>query len=58
MDPKTRGHETKKDRPKTDRPPATAGTPKRNEGQDVGDVERATQGGEREFDPNVNQRPR
>jgi hypothetical protein len=44
MDPKTRGHETKKDRPKTDRPPATAGTPKRN--------------GEREFDPNVNQRPR
>jgi hypothetical protein len=56
MDPKTR--EPRKDRPKTERPPATVRTPMRNEGQDVGDVERATQRGEREFDPNVNQRPR
>ena len=56
MDPKTR--EPKKDRPKTDRPPATARTPKGNEEQDPGDVERATQRGERDFDPNVNQRPR
>jgi hypothetical protein len=56
MDPKTR--ELKKDRPKTERPPATARTPKGNEGQDPGDVERATERGERDFDPNVNQRPR
>ena len=56
MDPKTR--EPKKDRPKTERPPATIRTPKGNERQGPGDVERATQRGEREFDPNVNQRPR
>ena len=56
MDPKTR--EPKKDRPKTERPPATVRTPKVDERQDPGDVERATERGEREFDPNVNQRPR
>jgi hypothetical protein len=56
MDPKTR--KPKKDRPKTERPPATARTPKGNEGQDAGNIERATQRGERYFDPNVNQRPR
>jgi hypothetical protein len=57
MDPKTRGHESKKDRPKTERPPDPARTPKGGEGQDTGDVERATQR-EQDFDPNVNQRPR
>ena len=56
MDPKAR--EPKKDRPKTERPPATARTPKGGERQDPGDVERATHRGERDFDPNVNQRPR
>lgn len=55
MDPKTR--EPKKGRPKAEQPP-TVRTPKDGESQDVGDVERATQRGEREFDPNVNQRPR
>jgi hypothetical protein len=54
MDPKTR--EPKKDQPKTERPTETARTPKG--GQDAGDIERGTQRGEREFDPNVNQRPR
>jgi hypothetical protein len=52
MDPKTR--EPKKDR----QPPATARTRKDNERQDAGDIERATERGERDFDPNVNQRPR
>jgi len=56
MDPKTR--EPRNDRPKTERPPATTRTPKGGESEDVGDVERATQRGERDFDPNVNQRPR
>ena len=56
MDPKRR--EPKRDRPKTERPPATARTPKSDERQDAGDVERASQRGERGFDPNVNQRPR
>lgn len=55
-DPKTR--DTKKQRPRTERPPAAARRPKGDESQDSGDVERATQRGEREFDPNVNQRPR
>jgi hypothetical protein len=58
MDPKTRDHESRKGRPKTERPPATARTPKGGERGDAGDVERATQRGERDFDPNVNQRPR
>ena len=58
MDPKTRDHESKKDRPKTERPPATSRTSKSGESQDPGDIERATQRGERDFDPNVNQRPR
>jgi hypothetical protein len=58
MDPKTRDHESRKRRPKTERPPATTRTPKGDERQDPGDVERATERGEREFDPNVNQRPR
>jgi hypothetical protein len=58
MDPKTRDHETKKRRPKIEWPPATVGTPKGDEGEDVGHIERATQRGERDFDPNVNQRPR
>src|SRR5688572_27812623 len=39
MDPKTR--EPKRDRPKTERPPTTR-SPKGGEGEDVGDVERAT----------------
>lgn len=56
MDPKTR--EPDKDRPKTERPPATIRTPKGGESQDVGDIERATPRRERDFDPNVNQRPR
>jgi hypothetical protein len=54
MDPKT--HDPKKDRPQ--RPPTTVRTPKGGESEDVGDVERATPRGERDFDPNVNQRPR
>ena len=58
MDPKARDQESKRGRPKTERPPATARTPKGDEGRDVGDIERATQRGERDFDPNVNQRPR
>jgi hypothetical protein len=56
MDPKTR--ESKKRRPKAERPPATARTPKDGESQDPGDIERATQRDERDFDPNVNQPPR
>jgi hypothetical protein len=56
MDRKT--PEPKKDRPKTERPPAAARTPKGGEGQEPGDIERATQRGDRDFDPNVNQRPR
>ena len=56
----------KKDRPKPDRarteqPPVTARTPKgaqEGEGREPGDIERATHRGERDFDPNVNQRPR
>jgi len=58
MDPKTRGHEPKNDRPKTGRPPDATRAPKGSEGEDTGDVERATQRGEQDFDPNVNQRPR
>ena len=57
MDPKTRDNEPKKDRPKTE-PPATGRTPKGGEDPDAGDIERATPRGERDFDPNVNQRPR
>ena len=56
MDRKTR--EPKKDRPKTERPPETARTPKGDESQEPSDTERATQRGDRDFDPNVNQRPR
>lgn len=56
MDPKTR--ESKKGRPRTERPPATVRTPKGGESQDAGDIERAIERGERDFDPNVNQRPR
>ena len=56
MDPKTQ--DPKKDRPKTERPPAGARTPKGGEGQEPGDIERATPSRERDFDPNVNQRPR
>ena len=56
MDRKAR--EPKKDRPKTERPPETARKPKGGEGQAPSDIERATQRGERDFDPNVNQRPR
>jgi hypothetical protein len=48
----------KKDRPKTERPPVTARTPKSGVGQEPSDTERATQHGDRDFDPNVNQRPR
>ena len=55
MDPKTR--EPRKEWPKTEQPPA-ARLPKGGESEDVGDVERATRRGERDFDPNVNQRPR
>jgi hypothetical protein len=58
MDPKTHDHKNKKDRPKAERPPATARTLKGDESQDAGDIERATQRGEEDFDPNVNQRPR
>ena len=59
MDPKPRDRQFRKRRPKTERPPATARTPKGGEElQDTGDVERATQRGEQDFDPNVNQRPR
>jgi hypothetical protein len=56
MDPKTR--ESRKGRPKTERSPATVRTPKDGESQDAGDIERATQRDERDFDSNVNQRPR
>jgi hypothetical protein len=47
-----------KDGPKTERPPATARQPKDGEDREAGDVERATQRGDEDFDPNVNQRPR
>jgi hypothetical protein len=56
MDRKT--PEPRKDRPKTERPPATARNPKGGEGQEPVDIERATERGGRDFDPNVNQRPR
>jgi hypothetical protein len=58
MDRKT--GEPKKDRPKTERPPETARTPKggSDQGNEPSDTERATQRGDRDFDPNVNQRPR
>lgn len=58
MDRKTQGREPKKDRPKTERPPVTARRPKGGEGHEAGDVERATDRGDRNFNPNVNQRPR
>lgn len=56
MDRKKR--EPKKEGPKTERPPVTARTPKGGEGREPSDTERATQRGDRDFDPNVNQRPR
>ncbi len=55
MDRKKRQPET--DRPKTERPPETARTPKGGRGDEPGDIERA-QHSDRDFDPNVNQRPR
>jgi hypothetical protein len=57
-DRKARG--TGKDRPKTERPPVTARKPKETNRDDrkAGDMERATERSERDFDPNVNQRPR
>jgi hypothetical protein len=57
-DRKARG--TGKDRPKTERTPVTARKPKETNRGDrtPGDIERATERGERGFDPNVNQRPR
>ena len=58
MDRKTQKREPKKDRPKTERPPETARTPKGGASQGPGDIERATQRSDRDFDPNVNQRPR
>jgi hypothetical protein len=56
MDRKTHG--PRKDRPKTERPPETASKPKGGEGQQPSDIERATERDSRDFDPNVNQRPR
>lgn len=49
-----------KDRPKTERPPETARTPKGDNSWAKTDAgrERATEQGERGFNPNVNQRPR
>jgi len=58
MDRQTPGPEPKKRHPKTERPPVTARTPKGGEGHEPSDTERATERGERDFDPNVNQRPR
>ena len=58
MDRKTQGREPKKDQPKSERPPETARTPKGGQGHEPSDTERATQRGDRDFDPNVNQRPR
>ena len=58
MDRKTQGREAKKDRPKTERPPVTARRPKGGGGHEPSDTERATRRGDRDFDPNVNQRPR
>ena len=58
MDRQTPGPEPKKRHPKTERPPVTARTPKGGEGHERSDTERATERGERDFDPNVNQRPR
>lgn len=57
-DRKARGSE--KGRPKTARPPNTARKPKETSRDDrsPGDIERATERSERDFDPNVNQRPR
>ena len=56
MNRKTR--EPKKDRPRTEPPPETARKPKGGEGQQPSEIERATGRGSRDFDPNVNQRPR
>lgn len=49
-----------KDRPKTERAPETARTPKGNHGRGVTDESRERPGeqGDMSFDPNVNQRPR
>ena len=58
MDRKKEDRRAKEDRPKTERPPATARTPKGEGGREPSDTERATQRSDRDFDPNVNQRPR
>lgn len=58
MDRKAQRREPKTDRPKTERPPETARTPKGGEGHEPSDTERAAQRSDRDFDPNVNQRPR
>jgi len=58
MDRKTPGPEPRKQLPKTERPPVTARKPKGGEGHEPSDTERATERGDRDFDPNVNQRPR
>jgi hypothetical protein len=55
---KRRGGQTK-NHPKSERPPVTARTPTGDKGRTSTDEsnERASQPGERDFDPNVNQRP-
>lgn len=49
-----------KERPKTERPPETARNPKSGSERSTGDEgrERPTEQGGRDFNPNVNQRPR
>jgi hypothetical protein len=55
MDRKTQESGPKKRQPKTERPPVTARRPKGDEGQVPSDIERATDRGGCDFDPNVNQ---
>lgn len=58
MDPGKRDEEAVKRRPTTRQPPASTRQPKDRGDDSLDDVERATPQGERDFDPNVNQRPR
>jgi hypothetical protein len=58
MDRKVR--DARKDGPKTEPTPVTARKPKEDSRDDrnPGDIERGTERSGRDFDPNVNQRPR
>jgi hypothetical protein len=57
---RNRGRSKAKEGPKTERPPLTARTPKGDASRRSPDEgsERAAERGDKDFDPNVNQRPR